>query len=88
MDDKTKGQKCRVIGLDELNIHPLTPGMKLDKRDLMKLMKKMEEWFSKTNEEIDTEFNSIVNDKILYHAKDIEEIPIENNQIYYSEKSV
>ena len=88
MDDKAKAQKCRVIGLDEMKLNPLTPVSRLDKRDIHKLTKKMEEWFCKTDGEIDAEFNSVVNDKILYFIDKIEELPIENNRVSYTENPI
>ena len=88
MEFKEKAQKCRVIGLDEMNLNPLKADTSLDKRDKAKLTKRMEKWFRKTDEEIDAEFNAIVNDKILYFNHNTEELPIKNNQISYAEKSV
>ena len=88
MEFKEKAQKCRVICLDEMNLNPLNPGTTLDKRDKAKLTKRMEKWFRKTDEEIDAEFNAIVNDKILFFNHNIEELPIKNNEISYAEKSV
>ena len=75
--NKNRALKCKVITNDLLYNDPLMNPSKLNPRDKKKFLLIMEEWFSKHDDEIDKEFNDIVNNKIFYNADHIEKIFVE-----------
>ena len=86
---KERAMKCKLISLDELGHHPLTDPVSFSKRDKAKLLKMMEEWFAKTDDEIQEEFNSIVRDKLFDEnnnpSNDYTTFPIKDNAITYAD---
>ena len=85
LDHKNKATKCKVISLENLGHHPLSNQSNFIKRDKDKVFELMKIWFEKTEKEINDEFNSIVNDKILNEKSNYENYKIFNNQITYPE---
>lgn len=62
---KEKAQRCKVISMDILNI-PLTKNMSYAcKAEKFLLLKEMERWFEKPDDEIRTAFNKVCSDKML-----------------------
>lgn len=62
---KSKAIKSKIIALDLLNLPLSTNPTLLCPRDKMKVQRYMVEWCKKSDEELDAEFNSIVNGKLL-----------------------
>lgn len=78
---KPKIQKARIIALDYLNIHPLTPTNNLkifQKKELISKVKHI--IMCNTDEEINKMFNEIVNDKLLDPNSDYTKYPIYVNR--------
>ncbi len=76
---KTKAMKIKVVALDKMDKHPLLNPKYFNNRDKTKLGLEMNDIFNNWNdEEIDKEFNSIVNDRILASDLDYNNYPIYN----------
>lgn len=73
---REKITKCKCICLDEMGLSFNTNPRYMDKRSKDKLIKRVEEWMLKTDEEIQAEFNSLVCDKILVSGADISNYPV------------
>lgn len=78
---KEKATRCKVIALESLGHHPLANPTNMGRRDKKRVLDAMTLWFSKTNEEIETEFNDIIDDKLLGAGTDYTKYAIENNNI-------
>jgi len=62
---KEKAQRCKVIGMDALDI-PLWKNMTYaSKAEKYLLLKEMERWFEKPDDEIKQAFNKVCTDKML-----------------------
>lgn len=62
---KEKAQRCKVISMDILNI-PLTKNMSYAcKAEKFLLLKEMERWFEKPDDEVRILFNKLCSDKML-----------------------
>jgi len=82
LDMKEKAMKCKVIALESLGHHPLTNPTQMNKRDKKKVLDVMTKWFhTKTDEEIQDEFNDIVLCKVLNENDDYTKLRVENNRI-------
>jgi hypothetical protein len=58
---REKAQKCRVIALDRINLHPITTIIgQLNKSAQKAVMKDIEDLFEKPIEEVDGLFNEIM----------------------------
>jgi len=78
---KEKATRCKVIALESLGHHPLANPSNMGRRDKKKVLDVMTMWFhSKSNEEIETEFNDIIDDKVLGSGNDYSKY-VENNNI-------
>lgn len=63
---KDKALKCKVIALAELKYHPIeTNPSHLPPRIKRQLMTIMNDYMNKSDEEVNTEFNEIVNGELL-----------------------
>jgi len=76
---KNRAKQAKVVALELLGYYPLLNPSTLSKRDKQKVLKKMEEVFSWSDEELTAEFNDIVLDKILNDRADYSSLPIENS---------
>ena len=85
-ENKNRALKCKVIANDFLYNDPLMNPSKLNPRDKQKIFLIMEEWFSKHDDEIDREFNDIVNNKLLHYTSDISTLPCK--EVYFSEETI
>lgn len=82
LDMKEKAMKCKVIALESLGHNPLTNPTMLNKRDKKKVLDVMTKWFhTKSDEEINDEFNDIVLCKVLNETDDYTKYGVENNRI-------
>jgi hypothetical protein len=62
---KEKAQRCKVISMDALDL-PLWKNMTYaTKNERFFLLKEMERWFEKPDDEIKTAFNKVCTDKML-----------------------
>jgi len=63
---RQKAQKCKVIALDRMNLHPITTNVgNLQCRQKAQLLKDVQELMEKPNDEITEEFNNICLDKVF-----------------------
>ena len=83
---KERAMKSKVIALEHMGKHPLTNPSSFSKRDKDRLLKIMREWFDKTDEELNAEFNDVVIDKVLSETSDYEKYGIANNAITYADQ--
>tara|TARA_R110000765_G_scaffold420546_1_gene525646 strand:- start:642 stop:1139 length:498 start_codon:yes stop_codon:yes gene_type:complete len=81
---KEKATRCKVIALESLGHHPLANPTRMGRRDKKKVLDVMTLWFSKTNDEIESEFNDIIDDKLLGAGTDYTKYAIENNNIRHA----
>lgn len=82
LDMKEKAMKCKVIALESLGHNPLTNPSSMNKRDKKKVLDVMTKWFhTKSDEEIQDEFNDIVLCKVLNETDDYTKLKVENNRI-------
>lgn len=74
---KEKAMKTKVIALDKMDKHPLMNPSTFSKRDKATLMMKMGDIFNDwSDEQINKEFNDIVNDRILAGGIDYQHYPV------------
>ena len=73
---REKIMKCKCISLEELGFEFIANPRYLNKRDKDKLVKTVEKWMTKSDEEIDLEFNSLVCDKWLASGRDVSHFPV------------
>jgi hypothetical protein len=74
---KDKALKCKVIALSKLNYPPITTNpTDLPARVKRRIMSIMEEYMIKPLDEVDEEFNEIVNDDILGSNSKYEEYSV------------
>jgi hypothetical protein len=74
---KIKALKCKVIALNELDMHPINTNVSLlPLKKKKKLLKLVEDYFDKDIDEIDKIFNEIVNDEVLNNEADYTTYPI------------
>lgn len=78
---KKKAQKTKIIALDQLNKPIFSNPSNFSTREKNRLMKAMEEWFNKPDEEVNELFNEIVLDKL---ETEFEKIPINPMNITYA----
>ena len=83
---KEKALKCKVIALDLLQHHPLSNPSTMNPREKNKVISMMETWFGKGDEEVNLEFNDIVNNKLLHYTSDISTLPCK--EVNFSEQSI
>jgi hypothetical protein len=76
---KNRAKQAKVVALELLGYYPLLNPSTLGKRDKARVLAKMEEVFSWSNEELTAEFNDIVLDKILNDKADYSSLPIEQS---------
>lgn len=82
LDMKEKAMKCKIIALESLGHNPLTNPTNMNKRDKKKVLDIMTKWFhTKTDEEIQDEFNDIVLNKILNEKDDFTNYSVEAGRI-------
>jgi hypothetical protein len=82
LDMKEKAMKCKIIALESLGHHPLTNPSQMNKRDKKKVLDVMTKWFhTKSEEEIQEEFNDIVLEKVLNENDDYTKYRVEGNRI-------
>ena len=63
---REKAQRCKVIALDRMGLHPITTNVgNLQFRQKVQLLKDVQELMEKPNEEILEEFNTICLDKVF-----------------------
>jgi len=81
---KEKATRCKVIALESLGHHPLANPTEMGRRDKKKVLDVMTLWFNtKSIEQIETEFNDIIDDKVLGTGKDFTNYGIKNNNIHH-----
>jgi hypothetical protein len=68
--------KCKCIGLEEMGLPFDTNPRYMGKMDKDKLIKKVEELMTKTDEEVQSEFNRYACDKWLVSGKDYTSYPV------------
>ena len=85
LEQKERAMKSKVIALEHMGKHPLTNPSSFSRRDKDRLLKIMREWFDKTDEELNAEFNDVVIDKVLNETSDYQHYSIANNAITYPE---
>jgi len=73
---KQKIMKCKCISLDEMGLTFDTNPRNMGKYEKEKLIKRVEEWMLKTDDEIQQEFNKLVCDKWLISGKDYSSYPV------------
>jgi hypothetical protein len=74
---KEKAMRVKVIALDKMEKHPLQNPSMFSKRDKDKLLREMNTLFTEwSDEQIEKEFNEIVNDRILAGGLDYQNYPI------------
>lgn len=78
---KKKAQKAKIIALDQLNKPIFSNPSNFSTREKNRLMKAMEEWFNKPDEEVNELFNELVLDKL---ENEFEKIPINPMNITYA----
>jgi len=78
LEQKERAMKSKIIALEHMGKHPLTNPSSFSKRDKDRLLKIMRQWFDKTDEELNTEFNDVVIDKVLNETSDYEKYRISN----------
>lgn len=79
---KEKAMKCKVIALEDLGHPPLSNPSLFSKRDKKKVLDKMTLWYNtKSDEEIDEEFNDIVLDKVFSNNDDYTKYSIAGNKV-------
>ena len=76
---KDRAKKSKVVALELLGYAPLLNPSTLGKRDKARVLKKMEEVFAWSDDELTAEFNDIVLDKILNDKADYSSLPIEQS---------
>jgi hypothetical protein len=85
LEQKERAMKSKIIALEHMGKHPLTNPSSFSRRDKDRLLKIMREWFDKTDEELNAEFNDVVVDKVLNETSDYQNYSIANNAITYPE---
>jgi len=82
LDMKEKAMKCKIIALESLGHNPLSNPTNMNKRDKKKVLDIMTKWFhTKSDEEIQDEFNDIVLCKVLNETDDYTKYGVENNRV-------
>jgi hypothetical protein len=70
-EKRDKAQRCKVIALAQMNLHPITTNVsRLKKQQKEKLLKLVEEFFKKDNSEIINEFNQICIETVFETIQD------------------
>ena len=74
---KDKALKCKVIALSQLNYHPTeTNPTDLQPKIRRRILSIMADYINKPNEEVDAEFNEIVNEEVLGRNSKYEEYSV------------
>ena len=73
---RKKVMKCKLIALNSMDKHPLANPINFSQSEKNRLISKIKELFYKSDEEITSQFNDIVNEKLLGSGCDIENYPI------------
>ena len=73
---KEKATKVKLICLDRLGKHPLFHPRNLKTKERKKFIELLFDIFKSPDEVVDTEFNDIVNDKLLDNEFDVSQYPI------------
>jgi hypothetical protein len=76
---KEKIMKCKIIGLEKMNLPVLTNPKYVTKRQKDELISIVEKLMECDDESITKQFNEIVNDKLLSGNQDISKYPIYSN---------
>jgi hypothetical protein len=62
---KEKAQRCKVIAMDVLDLDPLKNTYYSSKAEKLLILKEVEKWFEKTDEEVKAKFYDVVNARVL-----------------------
>ena len=73
---REKVQRCKVIALSSLNLHPITNVSALQKQTKLKIIDLVRELFDKDDDEILKEFHEVVVNDVLSEEKDYTAYPI------------
>ena len=76
---KEKIMKCKLIGLDKMNLSVMTNPRYVTKRQKEELISIVEKLMECDDESITKQFNDIVNEKLLNGGADISKYPIYTN---------
>ena len=68
---REKAQRCKVIALSSMNLHPMTNVSALQTKTKLQIIELVKELFTKKEEEIVKEFNKIVVSDLLSEEKDL-----------------
>jgi hypothetical protein len=86
---RNKALKCKTIALDYLNLHPIKTNVSnLSQTNKKKVLKVVEEYFDKEDEEINELFNKICIETVFNSDMDYSEYPIYNRKIHKNIQSV
>ena len=73
---REKAQRCKVIALSSLGLHPITNVSALQNKTKLKIIDLVKELFEKDDEEILKEFHEVVVNDVLSEEKDYSSYPI------------
>lgn len=80
---RNKAIKCKTIALDYLNLHPIKTNVSnLSQPNKKKVLKIVEEYFDKEDEEINDLFNKICIETVFNSDMDYSEYPVYNRKIH------
>ena len=73
---REKAQRCKIIALSSLGLHPITNVSALQTKTKLQIIELVKELFEKDDEEIVKEFNNVVLHDILSEETDYTTYPI------------
>jgi uncharacterized radical SAM superfamily Fe-S cluster-containing enzyme len=73
---REKAQRCKVIALSSMGLHPITNVSALQNKTKLKVIELVKELFEKDDEEIIKEFHAVVINDVLSEEKDYTSYPI------------
>jgi len=73
---RENAQRCKVIALSSMNLHPMTNVSALQTKTKLQIIELVKELFTKDDEEIVKEFNKVVLSDVLSEEKDYTAYPI------------
>ena len=79
---KEKAQRCKVIAMDVLNLDPIKNTHFSSKAEKFLILKEVERWFEKPDEEVKAKFFEVCNTRILNF--DDPKVAYENFAVYKS----
>ena len=78
---REKAQRCKVIALTSLGLHPITNVSALHKKTKFKIIDLVKELYERDDKEIVKEFNEVVVSDVLSEEKDYTTYPVYQRKI-------